>query len=131
MNREHARKLRQLIERASTVLTDEDALAGPELFPKWNETAEYLIGDRVRYNDILYKCIQAHTAQSNWIPSASPSLWVRIDDPSIEFPEWRQPLGSADAYPFGAKVTYENKHWVSNTENNVWTPGVYGWDEVA
>ena len=131
MNRAKAYRLRALIEQSSASLTDSEALTGIELFPKWNDSAKYVAGNRVRYNDILYKCLQDHTAQSNWIPSESPSLWVRVDDPSVEYPEWIQPIGSTDAYPKGAKVTHENKHWVSNVDNNVWTPGVYGWDEVA
>ena len=128
---EKARQLRNLIEQTSASLTDEEALTGIELFPKWNDSAKYVAGNRVRYNDILYKCLRDHTAQSNWIPSESPSLWVRVDDPSIEYPEWIQPIGSTDAYPKGAKVTHENKRWTSDVDNNVWEPGVYGWTEVA
>lgn len=131
MNRAKALRLRALIEQTSASLTDEEALTGIELFPKWNDSAKYVAGNRVRYNDILYKCLQDHTAQSNWIPSESPSLWVRVDDPSVEYPEWRQPVGSADAYPKGAKVTHESKRWTSDVDNNVWEPGVYGWTEVA
>lgn len=131
MKREHAKRLRALIEQTAVNLTDEEALTGIELFPKWNDSAKYVAGNRVRYNDILYKCLQDHTAQSNWIPSESPSLWVRVDDPSIEYPEWIQPIGSTDAYPKGAKVTHENKRWASDVDNNAWEPGVYGWTEVA
>ena len=131
MNREHAHRLRALIEQTAVNLTDTEALSGVELFPVWNESASYQTGDRVRYEGTLYRCLQDHTAQADWKPSEAVSLWVRIDDPSIEYPEWIQPVGAADAYPLGAKVTYENKHWVSNVDNNVWEPGVYGWDEVA
>lgn len=127
---EKARALRALIEKASVSLSDEDALNGVELFPHWNDSKTYAVNDRVSYNGTLYKCLQTHTAQSNWIPSDSPSLWVRVDNPAIEFPEWVQPLGSADAYPLGAKVSHLEKHWVSTVDNNVWEPGVYGWEEV-
>ena len=131
MNRAKALHLRKLIEQTSVNLTDEEALTGIELFPAWKSDGSYQTGDRVRYEETLYKCLQAHTAQSNWIPSESPSLWVRVDDPSIEYPEWIQPIGSTDAYPKGAKVTHENKRWASDVDNNVWEPGVYGWTEVA
>lgn len=125
---EQARKLRRMIERLSVSLNDEDALEVKELFPLWKIT-EYEKDDRVRYNDILYKCLQPHTSQATWTPDVAPSLWVRVDDPSIEYPDWVQPQGSADAYPLGAKVTHLNKHWISIVDNNVWEPSIYGWEE--
>lgn len=130
ITKEHARALRRLIEQMSETLTDTEALEGVELFPKWKTDETYLIGERVRYDETLYKCLMNHTSQETWTPDVSPSLWVRVDDPSHEFPDWVQPVGSADAYPLGAKVTHLEKHWVSTVENNVWEPSVYGWDEV-
>ena len=126
---EKAKALRRKIESMSAELTDSDALEVPELFPKWT-LKEYAVGDRVRYEDILYKCLQAHTSQSAWTPDVAVSLWVRVDDPSIEFPEWKQPTGAQDAYAKGAKVSHNEKHWISDIDNNVWEPGVYGWNEV-
>lgn len=130
MNREHARRLRALIEQTAVNLNDEEALEGAELFPKWNDSASYQTGDRVRFEDTLYKCLQNHDSQPSWKPSDSPSLWVRVDDPSVEFPAWIQPVGAEDAYPLGAKVSHLEKHWISVVDNNVWEPSVYGWDEV-
>lgn len=128
---ERARQLRPLIEKAVVSLSDEDALQAVELFPAWNGNGvNYAIGDRVKYYDVLYKCINVHTSQADWTPSAAVSLWVRTDDPAIEYPEWRQPQGAHDAYDTGAKVTHNNKKWVSTAEDNVWEPGVYGWEEV-
>lgn len=123
-------KLRELIERAAASLTDTEALDGVELFPHWATDTAYEIGDRVNYDGTLYKCLTAHTSQDTWKPDVSPSLWVRVDDPSIEWPEWIQPVGSTDAYAKGAKVSHNNKHWVSDVDGNVWEPGVYGWTEA-
>jgi hypothetical protein len=125
-----ARTLRRLIEKAAVSLSDEDALSGAELFPRWSDTAVYSTGDRVCYESTLYKCLQDHTAQADWTPDTAVSLWVRVDDPSIEWPEWVQPVGAADAYPKGAKVSYNEKHWISDVDNNVWAPGTYGWSEA-
>ena len=130
ITRERARALRGLIEKAAKSLPDTDALTGIELFPTWKNDISYAVGDRVRYEETLYKCLTAHTAQESWTPAVSPSLWVRIDDPAIEWPEWVQPLGAVDAYPLGAKVSHNEKHWVSTINTNIWEPGVYGWDEV-
>ena len=44
-----------------------------------------------------------------------------------EYPEWVQPTGAHDAYNIGDKVTHNGKTWVSDVDNNVWEPGVYGW----
>lgn len=128
MTREHARKLRELIVRASISLTDEDALEGVELFPKWQTATAYAVGDRIRYEDKLYKCVQAHTSQADWTPDATPALWARV---SIdEYPEWIQPTGAQDAYNTGDKVSHNDKHWISTVDANVWEPSVYGWNEV-
>ena len=128
--KEKARQLRRLIERTATALSDTDALTAPELFPLW-KIQQYEVGDRVRYEDTLYKCLQSHMAQADWTPDVAVSLWVKVDDPSIEFPDWHQPSGAQDAYMKGDKVTYEEKHYISDVDNNVWRPDVYGWSEVA
>lgn len=129
-SRTHFDKLRALILKASASLTDADALDGVELFPRWNDSADYAVDDRVNYGGTLYKCLIAHTSQPSWTPDVSPSLWVRVDDPSIEWPEWIQPTGATDAYPMGAKVSHNDKHWISDIDANVFEPGVYGWHEA-
>ena len=127
---EIARRLRPYIVKASASLSDSDALEAVELFAVWATDTEYAVDDRVSYDGTLYKCLTAHTSQSTWTPPDSPSLWVRVDDPSIEWPEWIQPVGSTDAYAKGAKVSHTGKHWISDVDGNVWEPGVYGWTEV-
>lgn len=126
MTRGKAKLLRNLIEQLAITLDDATALTGIELFPTWG-LISYSIGDRVQYNGTLYKCIQAHTAQSDWTPDATPALWVVV---SIdEYPEWVQPTGAHDAYAKGSKVTHNGKKWISSYDANVWEPGVYGWEE--
>lgn len=126
---DRARTLRARIESMAKDLTDEDALETIELFPLWKADTQYVANYRVRYNDVLYKCVQAHTSQDDWTPDITPALWTRV---SIdEFPEWIQPTGAQDAYMTGDKVGHNEKHWVSTIDNNVWEPGVYGWDETS
>lgn len=127
---EKARQLRKLIEQTAVNLSDEEALTGVELFPNWNETASYSVGDRVQYEGTLYKCLQAHDAQATWTPVDAPSLWaeVLIHDPEV-IPEWVQP-DSTNPYMKGDKVTHIGKTWVSDVDNNVWEPSVYGWSKV-
>ena len=102
-----------------------------ELFAAWEPGVSYTVGNVRRYGDKLFQCIQAHVSQADWTPDKTASLWKNIADPAEEWPEWSQPIGAQDAYSTGDKVSYSGKHWVSNCDNNVWTPGVYGWDEVA
>lgn len=124
MTRGKARTLRNLIEQLSITLDDATALTGVELFPPWKLIA-YSVGDRVQYNGTLYKCVQAHTAQSDWTPDATPALWVVVT--VEEWPEWVQPTGAQDAYAKDAKVTHNGERWISDVDSNVWEPGVYGW----
>lgn len=126
---EKARYLRSKIEELAETLTDEVALEYVALFKDWETDTSYAVGDRVKYNDVLYKCVQAHTSQDSWTPDLTPALWVVV---SIgEWPEWVQPIGAQDAYMTGDKVSHNEKHWISTADNNVWEPGVYGWDEVT
>ena len=126
---DRARMLRARIESMAKGLTDEDALETIELFPNWKADMPYVANYRVRFNDILYKCVQPHTSQENWTPDITPALWTRVS--LDEFPEWIQPTGAQDAYMTGDKVSHNEKHWVSTVDNNVWEPGVYGWDEIS
>lgn len=124
---ELARKLRPIIEKAAMQLEDADAIEGVQLFPAWSAEAAYLVGDRVRYNNILYKCLQNHAAQESWTPEAASSLWARvlIPDPDV-IPEWVRP-DSTNPYQIGDKVTYNGQTYESTIANNVWAPDVYGW----
>ena len=128
---DEAKRLRPLIEQASKSLSDDEAFYGPELFPVWNgKGIDYVKDDRVQYEGKLYKCIQNHTSQEDWQPDVAVSLWVEVPDPAIEWPEWKQPAGAHDAYMKGDKVSHLDKHWISDIDNNVYEPSVYGWTEA-
>ena len=128
MTRAEAIAYRAKIETAASAMTDDNALEAVELFPAW-ELKAYAEGDRVRYNSTLYKCVQAHTAQADWTPDATPALWVAV---SIdEYSEWVQPTGAHDAYNTGDKVSYNGKRYVCTIDANTYAPDVYGWEIVA
>ena len=129
MTRGKVKQLRALIEQLAVTLDDETALTGVELFPAWVVGKAYAANDRAQYNGTLYKCVQAHTSQSDWMPSATPALWktVSLD----EYPEWVQPTGAHDAYNIGDKVTYNGQHYVCTSNANVYAPDVYGWDLIT
>lgn len=138
---EEARKLRKFIEKMAENISDEEAIEHIDVFPNWKVGVEYKEEDvnkaRVRYNEVLYKVISPHISQADWTPDIAISLYVRVDDPSIEWPDWIQPQGAHDAYEFGSKVSHllkedgSKRHWISTYEGaNVWEPSVFGWDEV-
>lgn len=129
MTRAEAIAYRNKIEAAASTMTDATALTAVELFPAWVVGKAYAVNDRAQYNGTLYKCIQAHTSQSDWMPSATPALWktVSVD----EYPEWVQPTGAHDAYNIGDKVTYNGQHYVCTSDANVYAPDVYGWQLEA
>ena len=126
-----AEKYRQLINKASVSLSDEDAAYAPMLFKYWEQDHAYEVGDRCCYVGRLYKVLQAHTSQSTWTPDVTPSLYaeILIPDPGV-IPEWVQP-SSTNPYMMGDKVRHNGKIWVSTYDYNVWEPGVYGWEEVT
>lgn len=101
-----------------------------ELFAPWACPVNYTAGQIRQHGGKLYKCLQAHASQEGWTPDAAPSLWVAISDPAEEWPAWSQPIGAQDAYPLGARVSHKEKRWISTADNNVWEPGVYGWEEA-
>ena len=128
---ERARELRPIIEAAAQAgLDDDTAITAVELFPAWAIGVAYAVGARINYGGLLYKCAQAHTSQADWTPDATPALWVRVDDPGEDWPDWRQPAGAHDAYEKGYKVSHNEKHWISDVDGNVWEPGVYGWTQA-
>lgn len=128
MTRGKAKKLRELIEKATASLNDNDALDGVELFPEWKSGLECDVGDRYRFVGLLYKCLSAHTTQETWTPTDAPSLWAKVLIPDINvIPEWEQPE-STNPYMKGDRVKHDGHIWVSTIDNNVWAPGVYGWE---
>ena len=125
-------KLRPYIEKAAANLDDTDALEAVQLFPKWEANITYEKDDRVRYENILYRCLQPHNSQESWTPLAAASLWAKVLIPDENvIPEWEQP-DSTNAYQIGDKVMFEGKTYESLINNNIWSPAAYpaGWREV-
>lgn len=127
---ERARALRPYIEKASVSLADEDALQAVELFPQWVTGHAYAVDERLQYNGVLYRVIQAHTSQADWTPDITPALFVVVSPD--EWPEFVQPNGH-NAYKKGDKVTFNGKRYISLIDANVYSPAAYpaGWQEQA
>ena len=125
---EAAKVIRAAMDAAAAALTDEQALKAAALYPAWSAQDTYDAGERVRFDGTLYKCLQPHAAQPDWTPTAAPSLWAKVlTSETGEALPWEQPE-STNPYMKGDKVTHAGKTWVSTIDNNVWEPGVYGWE---
>lgn len=130
MRKSEALKIRANIETGAQSIPDESALETVSLFPVWRSGVAYTVNLRVRYGGILYRCITAHESQETWTPDVSPSLWARVLVEDGEILPWEQP-DSTNAYSKGDMVTHNGQTWVSDTNGNVWEPGVYGWSVVG
>lgn len=130
---ELAQKLRPYIEKAAISLSDTDALEAVNLFPNWeSKKDQYEKDTRVKYEGILYKCLQTHAPQEAWTPAATPSLWAKVLIPDENvIPEWEQP-DSTNPYMTGDKVMFEGVVYESVIDNNIWSPAAYpaGWHQV-
>ena len=130
MTRQEAKLFVDAFVKLRGLATDEMSLQVPNLYPSWRSECNYVVGDRVLYNEVLYKVLQAHTSQEGWNPVDAPSLFAKVLIPTEDkIYEWEQP-DSTNPYMTGDKVAYEGKTWVSIVDNNVWAPGVYGWEEI-
>lgn len=120
------------VNTQASSMSEEDMLQVEMLFAEWTIGNSYKTGDVVRYQGGLWQALQNSTAQDIYPPDQFVAGWKRIGNPNPKgiFP-WSQPLGATDAYPLGAKVTHKGKTWESTIANNVWEPGVYGWEEVS
>jgi chitodextrinase len=130
MTRSEAKAFINAVVKLRGLATDEQALEVLAIYPAWREEVEYAVGDRVLYNDVLYRVLQTHTSQATWTPDISANLFAKVLIPDVNvIPEWEQP-DSTNPYMIGDKVKHNGKTWVSIVDNNVWEPGIYGWEEA-
>ena len=78
---EQAKAIRESMDAAASVLTDEQAAKAPRLYPTWAAGLSVKAGDRLYYpgTDRLYKVVSDHTTQSDWTLDAVPALYTVID----------------------------------------------------
>lgn len=73
-------KIKQLLQEQVSQQTDEEALGNIELFPTWQSKIGVQVnqGDRLYYDDKLFKVLQTHTPQDDWRPDTTASLYVQV-----------------------------------------------------
>lgn len=119
-------------------LPDEAAMEIATVYPEWATDTVYTVGMFVVYGENgvgdpqLYRCVQAHTSQSDWTPDVVPALWVAIGLAPDEVPVWSRPTGAHDAYNIGDRVHYPDGNspiYESLIDGNIYNPDEYsaGW----
>lgn len=102
---ERARALRPYIEKASVSLADEDALQAVELFPQWVIGRAYAVDERLQYNGVLYRVVQAHTSQADWVPDKTPAMFTVIDETHAGTQDDPIPAAKGMEYTYGLYYT--------------------------
>ena len=125
---EEAKEYRKAIDTFAKNQTDETLIDNKAAFDPWHVGVAVNAGKILRYSGNLYRVIQPHTTQADWTPDITPALYNKIT--VAEWEKWEP----NNFYAKGAKVTHNNKKWISNVDNNHWEPGavgVYTWDEYT
>lgn len=88
-------------------------------------------------DDSLWWVIQSYNATIYPDPTAIPALVRRAREPGVAAP-WVQPIDQLDAYrlvdPFTGQpetCAHTGAEWATVVDNNVWEPGVYGWNVIS
>ena len=134
-----AEQLRRALQMFAATLTDEQALEIASVYPRWEVGKAYSVGDIISYGENsmgdpqLYKVVQAHMSQEDWIPGqGTDSLYDAFGLDDGGYPIWSQPTGAHDAYNTGDIVNYNGTLYKSVIDGNVWSPDAYpqGWEKV-
>ena len=112
-------------------LDENELLDMIDLYESYQVGKLYKVGDIFKYEGKLYKVIQEHTSQDDWIPSELPALYLNMMPENI-IPEWVQPTMAENAYNIGDKVIYSGIVYESTINANTWSPTEYpsGWIKV-
>lgn len=70
------------LKYAADNMPDDDAIEHKSLFDKWEDIEDGVWipeGQRLNYNDKLWKCAKGHNKQSDWWPGKDPTLFEELD----------------------------------------------------
>ena len=131
INIENIEMFQKQLGTITNTLTDEEANEFSLLFEEWSPSGVYKIGDRIRYNGVLYKCLEDNNATMETPPSVIPSVWTEIfaEAVSEEIPVWEQPE-EGNGYADGDRVIHNDIIYISQVDNNIWEPGIAGTESL-
>lgn len=95
----------------------------------------YSLGDVRVYENIPYKCVQAHDSTGNdaWNPPATPALWMQYHGTSVESARpWIAPTGAPDMYKAGEYMIWTDESIYKCLIDTVYSPTDYSqaWTKV-
>lgn len=78
MTKTEMKALTEAVVKVRNLLTDEQAIEVPALYPVWKENVEYKSGTRISYNGVLYKTIESHMSKLDLTPDIATNLFANI-----------------------------------------------------
>ena len=95
----------------------------------------YSVGDVRVYENIPYKCVQAHDSTGNdaWNPPATPALWMQYHGTTPESARpWIAPTGAHDMYKAGEYMIWTDGNIYQCLIDTVYSPTDYSqaWTKV-
>lgn len=130
MNRlQAAEQFRRAMQMFAEGLEEEKALEVATMYDPWIAERAYKAGEYFIYGENLvgdpqlYKVLQEHVSQLQWLPHITPSLYSAIGLDDRGYPMWTQPAGAHDAYNTGDVVNCDGKLYESQIDGNTVRPG--------
>lgn len=110
---EQAKAIRADINTVTANLTDEEAVKVKGLYLPWEVGVDYAAGDKRRYSERLYKCLQTHISQAEWTPDLTPALWAVIEAEHAGTKEDPIPAARGMEYEYG-------KYYLDPEDGNIY-----------
>ena len=134
-----AEQSRKALQMYAQTLGDEEAMEIATMYPKYEVGKAYKEKELLTYgfNSVgdpqLYRVVQAHTSQEDWVPSSTPALYTPIGLDEEGYPIWSKPTGAHDAYNTGDIVDYNGTLYKSLIDGNIYSPEEYpaGWEMLS
>ena len=127
--KQYADQFRYALQKFAATLGEDEAMEIASVYPKWESGKAYAAGQYLTYgvNSVgdpqLYKVVQAHTSQTDWLPDKTAALYTPIGLDDDGYPVWSQPTGAHDAYNTGDVVDYGGVLYESQIDGNTTVPG--------
>lgn len=135
-----AEQFRRALQMFAASLPEDKAMEIATVYDPWKPGEEYKGGEYVTWgvnavgDPQLYRVVEGkpHTAQADWTPDVTASLYVSVGLDDAGHPVWSQPTGAHDAYNIGDVVNYNGKLYESTIDGNCIVPGTDDryWEEV-
>ena len=130
-----AEQMRKALQMFAQSLSDDDAMEIATVYPKYAVGKAYKANEMFIYGENavgdpqLYRVVQGHTSQEDWLPNTTPALYTPIGLDDSGYPTWSKPTGAHDAYNKGDIVVYNGSKYESLIDGNVYSPDEYpqGW----